>query len=232
MTTSTPPRGGPAFYPSPELPNNMAVTVARWRMAQWLRGLGDQLDALSQDPNQPPDFYPLGAWTAEKLRDILVDLRQQTEANTDHPSTLGPCSRTWNGSAPPCASRRTPWTPMPASRACTHRWRLRPPRQGRVCGFCIRCSAIYARPEIPFDGREAWNGTIRPPQPSSTDPVTAVNDWYPVPPEAAHSASPKLRRRNISWSRRHGRLPAGRMSGVGQPANVRSGIRCSSRLWG
>ncbi len=54
-------------------------------MAQYFRGLGDQLDALSQDPNQPADFYPVGAWTAETLRDILVDLRQKTEAKTDHP---------------------------------------------------------------------------------------------------------------------------------------------------
>ena len=66
---------------------------------------------------------------------------------------------------------------MSAQHACVHHWRLRPPRQGLVCGLCIRCAAIYRRPEIPLDGAEAWNGTVRPTRSGSTDPVAAVNDW-------------------------------------------------------
>ncbi len=66
---------------------------------------------------------------------------------------------------------------MPPSRGCTHYWRLRAPHGGVVTGRCVRCSAIYQRPEIPLDGRETWNGAIRPSQSSSTDPVVAINDW-------------------------------------------------------
>ncbi len=66
---------------------------------------------------------------------------------------------------------------MSAQQRCTHYWRLRAPHGGIVTGRCIRCSAIYARPEIPLDGRETWNSSLRPSQPSSTDPVSAVNDW-------------------------------------------------------